>query len=633
MKRIFLIALVIFMYTAQSGAQNKLIFTSSFQNDDPKNLGKFIRLENNSITLMANEKFTFSPVLLDKNNIELTGRFLFYIDNMMDTFPKGRKRYYKPSTEDFRYSYDENIKRLVYSFSQQGGHYIRLIAEELFGSNPPIDTIIQFQVALEPQWTVNVNPQSPLCKNETFTLSGKAATVNWTDNPLKKMYLEKPKLIDKPKERLEFVYDSIIRHFAAKDSIITAKNLKKLESVAIELEHESAIDVEIVLKCPKNTIAGGRDSIILKKRGQVNQDIIMGQPYFSTEGMGLTARYVWSQTPGYPTMEEGTFPVHNASTAIIPDVIDKSYFPNQKDYKPSESFDNLIGCTVNGEWHLIVRDQNGRVPSAGYLKSWELNFNNSIFRIPPWEFTNTFDSTKWTWTLDAKTLAGKLEIDDLKKEATLTATDKQANYSLFNYKFNVTNNWGFPQYYTLPVEVQAPEISPNPFTGLADDTISVNFTSAASWGKTYSWNFDNGETATGRNVSTKYIWEKNYNITVEVTSASGCKDVATAVANITVPTPDITQPNVFTPNGDDKNEYFKLENHAIKVVNMQIFNRWGRKVCELSSPAELSQGWDGTIDNKGTTEASVGTYFYVIKYEGKKPGHNGTLKGFLLLNR
>ncbi len=67
-------------------------------------------------------------------------------------------------------------------------------------------------------------------------------------------------------------------------------------------------------------------------------------------------------------------------------------------------------------------------------------------------------------------------------------------------------------------------------------------------------------------------------------------------------------PNVFTPNGDGFNDRFEpyLPYYGVVRVNMQIYNRWGRRVFTASAPAIL---WDGTDENTGKP-CSEGVYYY-----------------------
>jgi large repetitive protein len=69
-------------------------------------------------------------------------------------------------------------------------------------------------------------------------------------------------------------------------------------------------------------------------------------------------------------------------------------------------------------------------------------------------------------------------------------------------------------------------------------------------------------------------------------------------------------PNVFSPNGDDKNETFSLISSAdMEIKQFEVYNRWGNRVWFTF---KKSDEWDGRI--KGAA-AESGTYFYILKYK------------------
>lgn len=69
-------------------------------------------------------------------------------------------------------------------------------------------------------------------------------------------------------------------------------------------------------------------------------------------------------------------------------------------------------------------------------------------------------------------------------------------------------------------------------------------------------------------------------------------------------------PNVFTPNGDGKNDYFRpFPYRSIESVEFTVFNRWGGIVFQSTNPDIL---WDGTNTETGKP-VSDGTYFYTCK--------------------
>ncbi len=86
-------------------------------------------------------------------------------------------------------------------------------------------------------------------------------------------------------------------------------------------------------------------------------------------------------------------------------------------------------------------------------------------------------------------------------------------------------------------------------------------------------------------------------------------------------------PNVFSPNGDNANEYFKVKASGIKDLTCIIFDRWGLKMHEWSGTAGF---WDGKT--KSGAESNSGTYFYMINYTTAK-GEIIKEKGHLTLVR
>lgn len=85
--------------------------------------------------------------------------------------------------------------------------------------------------------------------------------------------------------------------------------------------------------------------------------------------------------------------------------------------------------------------------------------------------------------------------------------------------------------------------------------------------------------------------------------------------------PDFQLPNVFTPNGDGKNDLLKpLINRNVKEVELVIYNRWGKIVFQTNDP-EIN--WDGK-DYKSNEDLSEGAYFYTVSLESIKLSGNET---------
>lgn len=72
--------------------------------------------------------------------------------------------------------------------------------------------------------------------------------------------------------------------------------------------------------------------------------------------------------------------------------------------------------------------------------------------------------------------------------------------------------------------------------------------------------------------------------------------------------PDIYVPNAFTPNGDGKNDIFRLIPVGMKqIFFFRIFNRYGQLIF---SDAQYLKGWNGSVNGQ---PSPVGTYVWEIK--------------------
>jgi gliding motility-associated-like protein len=80
-------------------------------------------------------------------------------------------------------------------------------------------------------------------------------------------------------------------------------------------------------------------------------------------------------------------------------------------------------------------------------------------------------------------------------------------------------------------------------------------------------------------------------------------------------------PNVFTPNGDGANDDFVVSYWSLQSINIQVFNRWGKKVHSWEN--NNIRGFDNTVsesvwDGKiGGRYASPGVYYYVVEARGR----------------
>ncbi|GAB5523929.1 MAG: hypothetical protein Roseis2KO_18010 [Roseivirga sp.] len=205
------------------------------------------------------------------------------------------------------------------------------------------------------------------------------------------------------------------------------------------------------------------------------------------------------------------------------------------------------------------------------------------------------------------------------------------------------------------------------FTPEADDVITVEVTSAngCDYQQSFSIGIDEimanvrdtvAQVTEGESVQlfasggTEYLWtpatglsatdvaapfaspDTNTLYTVSVSNDTGCTDQATVLVEVTM---TAFAPDMFSPNGDGRNERFMLYDlESAASFTFSIFDRAGNTVFESSDLNEVTvRGWDGT---RAGTELPSGTYFWRV--EGDYPNGqtitvNGKNKGALQLVR
>jgi len=163
-----------------------------------------------------------------------------------------------------------------------------------------------------------------------------------------------------------------------------------------------------------------------------------------------------------------------------------------------------------------------------------------------------------------------------------------------------------------------------PETDPTSAPVPVRFTYKPYNVSEYVWRFGDGDSlmydienlAPDTVKHTYYTPKKQgYQMTVKVTSLKLCT-YTTAPEIITVDDPWLDVPNVFTPNNDQQNDYFKPHTVSLRGFEIWIYTKAGKRVYYYRGDDLRNwEGWDGRIENTGK-EAAVGVYYYTIKAFG-----------------
>ncbi len=81
-------------------------------------------------------------------------------------------------------------------------------------------------------------------------------------------------------------------------------------------------------------------------------------------------------------------------------------------------------------------------------------------------------------------------------------------------------------------------------------------------------------------------------------------------------------PNAFTPNGDGKNDTYRILAKGVIDFKLSIYNRWGQLIFVST---DINIGWDGTYKGLPQPDGEY-SYFFNIGYQnGKKENHSGAI--------
>ena len=146
------------------------------------------------------------------------------------------------------------------------------------------------------------------------------------------------------------------------------------------------------------------------------------------------------------------------------------------------------------------------------------------------------------------------------------------------------------------------ELHPEQTTYYEGDTIAVYATGHNM--AQFSW-YVNGSLVDKNSSTLQYITSipGEYNITAYLKAEpSHCTYAQTL--RLLVFAKAIHFPNVFTPNGDGINDWFKPLNISSEMLNIAIYNRYGTLIAKATQA-----GWDGK--NLQGKDAAEGVYFYI----------------------
>ena len=165
----------------------------------------------------------------------------------------------------------------------------------------------------------------------------------------------------------------------------TISNAEEIVHIAVSMEHSYSGDLDIEIICPNGSAVYLLD--YPSGLGSTN----FGEPFASNPVDGVSANTCIGIPYDYYFVNEainGTLvqfdpmaPTYTyTTTSCDPDptfyTYSDTYFP-AGEYEPQDSFEELVGCPINGDWSIRIQDNLGL--DNGWITQWSIVFADSLF--------------------------------------------------------------------------------------------------------------------------------------------------------------------------------------------------------------------------------------------------------------
>ncbi len=493
--------------------------------------------------------------------------------------------HYKWDFDDGNFQSDINLDTITYNYVTAAAYRVMVTVwnDTLRGYN-----ILPVELGLDPWFTDTKadipDDQDGICKGESVSLLGDVKLHKWKEkrqNVRTEIY---PQYIDATHSYSSY----ITRRSFDVDSVFSSS--LNIDSIGIKLEHSNTSNIKITLTCPT------QKTVVLKDSGGVEK--IFGNPVTASGDFSEGTGY-WYYFTNHPV--NGKMNTFSGADTL----------PSGT-YQSDSLLSKLIGCPLNGDWTISVTDY-GDDADDGYVFAWSLFFSDEV-EADTLTYNNLYDLNSASWSGDGMNLT-----------SNGVGEAVPDTYGAHEYHFLIKDNFTCYHDTALSIIVEKPEIDADKIDMEIGDSVKLD--DQTSWAKQWDWEFgDESDVLHDKSVYKKYLDSATYAIILTAYSESGCKDYDTVNIRVYPRSPlQVTENNVFTPNGDGLNDVFtffttpdeKITAANIASVHGGVYNRYGELVCRWNDPEKLLKGWDGTKNNDGVRNVPAGFYYYSFIIKGK----------------
>ncbi len=268
-------------------------------------------------------------------------------------------------------------------YDQPGGYYIQLFLTDVQGCRSTNLISQRVRVSPRPNFDLTGLLDNSICAGDTLQLSASvnamagstlAVTPNGASFDVEGSRSDSLAIPDGT--GIPYQTGIYFTEFSPGQVLTTGSDL---ESICVNMEHSWIRDLEIKLTCPN-----GQMAILHNFGGQTGSEVFVGEPN-DTDGFnpvpGVGYDYCWKLNATNPPWLQYANTILGGNGTLP-----------AGDYRPFQSFNNLVGCPLNGEWTFTATD--GWQIDNGYLFSWGIKFKDALY---PNIETFTPQLTNWSW--------------------------------------------------------------------------------------------------------------------------------------------------------------------------------------------------------------------------------------------
>lgn len=321
---------------------------------------------------------------------------------------------------------------VTHIFDEDGEHVVQLYVTDDNDCRNLNLVDLQILVSTTPNFSPT-DESVETCFGETVTLFGGAQPTTWTGIP-DANFGEGIFLPDDV--GLPFTSTLTFEQFDFGQQITSVSNIL---SICVEMEHTFMGDLVLQVICPNG------QSMIFHQQG--GGGTYLGEPNDTDSNedpvFGACWEYCWSPTATNGTWVDNVTAGGNTTVAGTP----PSGSLNPGTYEPVQTFDNLLGCPLNGDWTYQSTDL--WAADNGFICSWSIHFDPTI--IPDvTTFTPSFgpeaDSSAWVGGTTPDVISANGDT------LTFTATAP----GVYPFQYAVTDNFGCTYDTTITLTVNEP---------------------------------------------------------------------------------------------------------------------------------------------------------------------------------